>query len=78
MSRDACKYCDGYVFKTDGNGDHICEARANTGVCGIDSAETIQRLKAYESDAYHSGKSVREIRRADKRKSKGKRKYGYK
>lgn len=73
MSRDSCKYCDGYVFKTDGNADHICESRALTGECGIST----EQAKEFDRESFDTGMSRRALRRADVRKSKGKRKYGF-
>lgn len=78
MSYDSCKYCTGYAYKTDGNGDFICLDRANTGTCSDNDTPTEAQLKAYERDSFDTGKTVRTVRRADNRKSKGKRKYGYK
>ena len=77
MSCYLCKYCQGYAFKTDGAGDHICHTRANTGTCDTEQPDTFQQMKEYERDSFDSGKSIREVKRKAKRMNKGKRKYGY-
>jgi type I site-specific restriction endonuclease len=78
MSCDQCKYCNDYAFKTNGDGDFICQNRANTGNCEPQEEMTYQRQKELDRAHYDTGQSIRQLKRSEARKTKGKRKYGYK
>ena len=79
MSHDVCKYCGGYAFKTNGAGESICQDHADAGTCDPEQpGQTVGEWKELERDHYDTGKSIRELKRINNRKNKGKRKYGYK